>query len=866
MALWQDEMMKKKLLPILSWVFIVTVFSLAAWSIYRELHAYRLSEILNEIRTVPRFRILLSLTVTFFSYAALTGYDFLGVRYAGRSLPYRQIALTSFISYIFSNNIGLSAFSGSAVRYRLYSSKGLSAVEIVKVIGFCLLTFWIGLIASASFFMIFHPVDIPSVTHLPFQTTRPLGLLFAAVFSAYLLLVVLRKRPLVFRENEFRLPDPGIVPLQLLFSLIDWTMAGLALYILLPRGIGLSFPAFLGLFILAQTLAVISSVPGGVGIFESLILLLMAGRVESSQLFSALFLYRLVYYLIPLASGMGLFLGREILRNRKTAGRVIGSVGSWISGFFPTILSILTFTGGVILIFSGTTPVLPERREWLKLFIPFPVMETSHFMGSLSGLLLLILALGILNRTQFSYFMTLALFLAGGLFSLLKGLDYEESAVLLLFFLLLVPCRGYFYRKARITPETLSWSWFVLVSLVLISSIYLGLFSYRHIEYSNDLWWRFEFHSDASRFLRASLGSFIALFTVSVLILIRSGPRKPEPQAEIRRDEIPELISAWGETEASLAYLPDKHFLYHRVNDSAEKVDGFLMYGVSGKTWIAMGDPVGPDDVVRDLIWQFRQETHRYDSRALFYEVGQRYLPYYIEVGFSLLKIGENAVVDLETFTLEGHDRGAMRNTLNRFGREGFSFEILDRDSTRQALAELKVVSDNWLEDKRVREKGFSLGYYDESYLTRFRTAVVRDRERKILAFANIWESPGQKQISVDLMRYLKDSPPGLMDYLFIQIMQQAKREGFRTFDMGMAPFAGLPDRALAPVWNRLGAALFRHGEDFYNFQGLRRYKNKFGPRWEPRFIALQGGLSVPRTLLDLTSLINGGLLGAVSR
>jgi len=859
-------MLKKKWLPVLSWFIIVSVFSLAVWSIYTELHSYKLSEIIDEIRQIPSYRILLSLGAALLSYLALTGYDFLGVRYAGGNLPFRQVALTSFMSYIFSNNIGLSAFSGSAVRYRFYSSQGLSAVEIVKVIGFCLLTFWVGLIASASLFMIFTPVSIPAMTHLPFHTTRPLGLIFLAGFFVYLFLVFFRGKPLVLRDNEFKLPEPALVPLQLIFSLIDWMMAGLALYILLPAELGMTFPSFLGLFILAQALAVISSVPGGVGIFESLILLFLSGLVDSSQLFSSLFLYRLVYYLFPLISGMILFLSREIYKSRKAAGRVLESVSNWMSGFFPMVLSLLTFIGGGILIFSGTTPVLPERREWLRLFIPFPLVEASHFLGSISGLLLLILALGILNRTQFSYYTTLVIFLAGSLFSLLKGLDYEEASVLLVFFLLLLPCRKFFYRKARITLDALSLSWIVLVSLVLISSLYLGLFSYRHVEYSNDLWWKFEIHSDASRFLRASLGVVIALFTTSVFLLFRTSPGKPEEYDEGLLDEVPDLIQTWGNTDACLAYLPDKHFMYHYTNEPEKKVDGFLMYGVNGKTWIAMGDPVGSEDVVRELIWQFRQETHRYGFQALFYEVSQRYLPYYIEVGFSLLKIGEDAVVDLVTFTMKGHDKSSMRNTLNRLKREGFSFEILDREQTRNLMPELKAISDVWLDDKKVREKGFSLGYFQEDYLSRFRTAVVRDAQGKILAFSNIWESPGEGQVSVDLMRYLKDSPPGLMDYLFIQMILKAQEEGFKTFDLGMAPFAGLPDRELAPVWNRLGSALFRHGEDFYNFQGLRQYKNKFSPRWEPRFIALQGGLTVPRTLVDLTSLINRGIFGAVSR
>jgi phosphatidylglycerol lysyltransferase len=858
--------LKKKWLQLFTWIFILLIFTLACYSIYRELHAYKLKDILHEIRQVPLGKILLALVATFLSYTALTGYDVLGVKYAGKKLPYRQIAVTSYTSYFFSYNIGLSALSGSAVRYRFYTAQGLSAVEIMKVLGFCLLTFWIGLIASASFFMVFTPVQIPQLAHLPFGSTRPLGILFMSILALYLLLVMFRRKPLIIKGAEFNLPSAALVPLQLFYSLIDWVMAGLALYILLPQSLHISFPEFLGLFILAQALSVLSSVPGGVGIFESLILLFLSGKGETSQLFSSLFLYRLVYYLIPLASGMLGFLGHEIVREKEKTTRILGSLGRWMSGYFPVILSIMTFIGGGILIFSGTTPALPGRMEWIRDVVPLPLVEASHFLGSLSGLILMILALGLLNRTRASYFMTLAFFLAGSLFSLLKGLDFEEAAVLFLFFLLLLPYKKFFYRKARITADSLTLSWFVLVSIVLVSSVYLGFFSYRHVEYSHALWWKFTVRSDASRFLRASLGVVMTLLTASVYILFRTGTSHPGQTDQEGKNHIAEMIEAWGGSEASLAYLPDKYFLYYPPAVEPVKPSGFLMYGVSGKTWIAMGDPVGPDEVVRELIWKFRQETHHFDSRALFYEITPRYLPYYIELGFSLLKIGEDAIVNLEKFTMLGHDRSSMRNTLNRLNREGLTFEVLEKDQTESVLSELKTISDDWLEDKNAREKGFSLGYFNETYLCRFRTALIRDSSGKILAFSNLWESPGQKQVSIDLMRYTRNTPPGLMDYLFIRLIQWAQESGYKTFDLGMAPFSGLPDKTLAPLWNRLGSTLFKHGENFYNFQGLRQYKDKFDPHWEPRYIALQGGLTVPRTLLDLTSLINGSLMKAVKK
>jgi phosphatidylglycerol lysyltransferase len=115
-------------------------------------------------------------------------------------------------------------------------------------------------------------------------------------------------------------------------------------------------------------------------------------------------------------------------------------------------------------------------------------------------------------------------------------------------------------------------------------------------------------------------------------------------------------------------------------------------------------------------------------------------------------------------------------------------------------------------------------------------------------------------------MRYLPDAPRGVMEYLFIELILWARREGYGQFNLGTAPLSGLENRALAPLWNRVGAFVFHHGEHFYNFQGLRDYKEKFDPEWEPKYLACPGGLSLPRILTDIAALIGGGLKGVIRK
>lgn len=183
---------------------------------------------------------------------------------------------------------------------------------------------------------------------------------------------------------------------------------------------------------------------------------------------------------------------------------------------------------------------------------------------------------------------------------------------------------------------------------------------------------------------------------------------------------------------------------------------------------------------------------------------------------------------------------------------------MLAAGSFAAEIAELRAVSDDWLAGKQSREKRFSLGWFDEAYLVRCPIAVARQNGR-IVAFANLWLGGGHEAASVDLMRHRDDAPAGVMEFLFVRLLLWAKQEGYRRFDLGMAPLAGLEERRLAPTWHRVAGLAYRHGESFYNFQGLRRFKEKFDPVWEPRYLAYPGGLALPRVVTDVSALIAGG-------
>jgi len=339
----------------------------------------------------------------------------------------------------------------------------------------------------------------------------------------------------------------------------------------------------------------------------------------------------------------------------------------------------------------------------------------------------------------------------------------------------------------------------------------------------------------------------------------RPAPRWEAPEAT-DLTKVQPIVASSRNTTANLALLGDKKFLYNPEENA------FVMYAVEGRSFIAMGDPVGPASERRELAWKFREMADRRGGWPVFYEVGPESLPLYVELGLTLLKLGEEGFVPLSDFTLEGGANKGLRTGVNRLRKEGCGFRLVPVREVGALLPRLREISDAWLEDKSTREKGFSLGFFREDYVRLFPVATVWRGDR-LLAFANLWIGAEKEEVSIDLMRYHpEDAPPGIMDFLFAELLLWAQADGFRWFRLGMSPLSGLEDHQLAPLWNRVGALVFRHGEHFYNFQGLRKYKEKFHPEWVPRYLACPGGFTLPTVLANVATLVSGGIAGVFRR
>ena len=828
----------------------LAVFVVALEVLRTELRAVSWHEITADVLGTPWPRLMLAVGITCLNYLVLASYDLLAFEYIGNPLPAARIVGVSLLAYAVANTVGLHVLSGATVRYRFYSRWGVTAEELSRLVLSYSITFWLGLLALGGFSLAVSP--LPALRALPgFQAVPVVGVVLMLAVGAYLAATAIRREPIRIRSVSVALPSPTLALKQLVVSALDWALAGAALYALLPPS-DLPFVTFLGSYLVAVLLGMVSHVPGGVGVFEGLMVLLLAPFLPSSSLLPALVAYRAVYYVLPFTLALVALVADEAYQRRHHLARAGAWVGEWAEQLTPRVMAAASFFSGCVLLWSGATPAAPGRLDLVDRVLPLGVVEVSHFVGSLAGAGLLLLSQGLARRLDAAYYLSASLIVLGMVASLLKGFDYEEATLLLVVLLVFRRARPAFYRRAAFFDAPFSASWLAALAGALAASVWLGLFAFKHVDYSGELWWQFELYGEASRFLRAAVGAAVVVLLVGVARLLRHAPHQAEaPTAQ-------ELVAAEGPihrqaaTTPNLAFLRDKALLFNEAHDA------FVMYGVQGRTWVALGDPVGADAAVPELVRAFLERCDDFGGVPVFYEIGPAHMHCYADFGLTFVKLGEEAKVNLVGFSLDGGRGAKYRQAVKRLEKDGAVFRVVPVEEVSALMPQLRAVSDDWLRHKAGAEKGFSLGFFDEAYLQRFPVAVV-EREGRVVAFSNVWLGADHAELSLDLMRYAEHAPKGVMEALLVHLMLWGKAEGYQQFALGMAPLSGFEESPLASLWNRLGTFLYEHGEAVYSFQGLRAFKDKFNPVWEPRYLAYPGGLRLPRILADTSALIAGG-------
>ncbi len=840
---------RSKIIQTASILAVLVLFFVALTVLRREVRLNHAEDVLNYFKLISRRKFFFAFCASMGSYLALTFYDVLGMRHIHKSLSYPRIALTSFIAYTFSHNIGAAPLTGGGIRYRLYSAWGLTIGEAANVLVICGMTFWIGFLTMGGIFFFLDPPDLPASINLPVNSVFTAGVIFLLILAAYLLSALFVKKTIKIVRWKFPTPSVGIAVGQMLAGALDWTCSGTALFLLLPSST-LTLPSFLAIYLLAQFVGFVSQVPGGLGVLETVVVLLLEPLLPASDVLGAMLAFRMVYYLIPFCLGLISFTIYEIIRNKEGFKRALQILNRWAPDFAPHVFAVLTFLGGAVLLFSNASPEVNSRMTRLSELMPLSVLESSHFFTALAGAGLLVLARGLQQRLEGAYGIVLMFLGAGVLGCLFKGFDYQEALSLLFILGLLLPSRRYFPRKSSLFQQRYPPLWVTAILFVLLGSIWVGVFNYRNIEdYSGDLWTTFDIAEDGSRFLRATLGSTVALVLFSIISLLTASQPETEIPNPSQLEKALEIAKKSRRAYALLAAMGDKALLFNK------KSDAFLMYAIEGKSWISLGDPVGGEKEQQELALKFNDLCRKSKAWPLFFEVDQEHFQFYLDMGLTVMKIGEEGRVPLKSLTLESLASADLKNTFQRFKEtEDYSFEVLPAGEWGGFSGELKKTSEDWLSKNKTREKGFLTGFFGEKYLSASPMALVR-KEGKVAAFAHLQLSGDKQEVSTDLLRSSGEASAALEDYLMLETLLWSREKGYQWFNLGTAPLLDAEESPLAPFKDQLKEILSPYGHAA-GLLDIRKDKERFNPEWSPKYLAASGNLPLAMAFNNIRSLV----------
>lgn len=814
--------------------------------------------VVKTLRRLPPEVLARSLAASLVSYLALVARDAVGLRSLGAKVPRPLLWIGAIAGSALGNAVGFGALTGGAVRYRVFSAAGISAVQVAQLTALTSTTFGLGLIVLSGLGLAGAAPAIGRMLGVPAPPLFGGGLLILAGTAA--LIAWCRpgwrcrgRAPIRWGRISVAIPSREGLVAQLVLVGVDVAGAGLALFALLPAaqvGVG----GFLAVYTIALLLGVLGHTPGGLGVFEAAILFALGTSAPPAGVVAALLAYRAIYFLLPLLLSGALLAAFEVgTIAARIAPRGLSAASPRVASLAPMFLGVITFAIGAMLLMSGATPAFGKRLAILQMALPLWVVEGSQLVASVLGVTLLFVARGLLRRLDGAWWMAMAIALASLVLTLAKGLAFVEAGVLGFLILLLAATRHCFDRPASLFQQRFTLSWMVSIAIVLMAAFWVLFFAFRNVPYTRELWWQFEFDEKASRALRATLGASLFAGGVALWQLLRpaAGRIAPPTQEDLRMAAL--IVRGQERSDAVLAMMGDKSFVFSRSRRA------FLMYAKRGRSWVALHDPIGPREEWPELIARFVALADAHGGRAAFYQVRPEALPLYLDAGLKLMKLGEEACIALDEFGLEGAQRTRLRYALKRGERDGLTAEVFGPAELPALLPSLRAISDAWLNGRHAREKGFSVAAFDAGYLAAQSVMLVRQHARPV-AFVTFMTTDLHTEATVGVMRHSSAASPYAMEYLFTKLALHLKQAGFDRLSLGMAPLSGLAPTPLAGAWHHIAHLLWRFGGRLYNFRGLRSFKGKFNPDWQPRYLAASGVLGPFLTLADLAVLTGSGL------
>lgn len=531
------------------------------------------------------------------------------------------------------------------------------------------------------------------------------------------------------------------------------------------------------------------------------------------------------------------------------------------------LIALLTGAMGMINLVSATQPAFADRFALLANISPLEVTRGSHFTAALAGFALLVLSFNLWRRKKMAWRITVLTLVISIFAHLLKGLDYEEASLALGLLILLILFRYSFHAESD--QPSVRQGLFVLGASLAFTLLYGTIGFYlldRHFSVHFSLWGAVSqtvvmftsFYNPGlplTGFGRYFVDSIyiiglvtlgFALFMLIRPVLLRQ-PATPEERARAKT-----VVEAHGRTALARSTLfEDKSYFF----GPGESV---IAYAVRRRGALALGDPIGPSADVDLAIPAFQKFCSRNDWSPAFVSTLPDYLASYQKAGFDVVCIGYEAIVVLEKFSLEGSQNKGLRNTVSRMERSGFRAEVFTPPLDDKLLLSLRHISDAWLTLRKGGEMHFSDGWFEDDYIRNGPVIVIYGADGNPTAFANLVPEYQKNELGIDLMRHYPQVENGTMEFLFTRMFQWAREKGYETFSLGLSAIVGVGEK---PEDTRVEQALHTISEyisRFYNFRGLHNFKDKFHPRWEPRYLVYQGAASLPLVLNTLLLVHSG--------
>lgn len=848
-------------LKIAKFVIVGGLIAAFTWSAAHELRQIQWAEVRVAFAAIDRHRIAFAALCLILNYALLTLYDLLAFRVLGVKLTWGAVAPRAAAAFAFSNFVGLGFVSGAAVRLRLYRDLVPSPSLLAKVIALNGISLWGGLLATVGVTLFFceQPMNLPGKltdvrNFAPLLVGAPAAWV---VFTAVGGLLPARIRDVL----------PPLKPLHILGLLLlaaaDWvTLAAIYLALLGPLPAEALLSGATG-FWLSYLFAMISVIPAGIGIFEAAITHFLGPFRPAEEVLAAALAYRILYYMLPWLLAT---IGMGIVAAVPMVGRLTPGLPDRLRRFEPTMqeivtetMAVLAFVCGAVLWISAALPAVDARMQIAEWVYPLPMLlvATSHFLTVVAGALLILVSFGLQYRHRESWLLVMGTLIAAAIVTFLKGLDFEESVLLLVVAALFWWGRDRYDRAGHaLHPRLARTAWGAVVACCL-TYVGIGLWIHRDAGYDPNLFTDLEVHRDQARFWRSLIP--VAGMLGWLAFSFRWAGAKPPVPLPTRGDleAARKLVK-----EHARGTLPLRVGLGDKAIWFARGREAFLAWQQQGRTLLALGEPVGPVGAQRELIREFRRYADEWDLIPAFYQVPPDRLADYHALGFSFFQLGEEGIVDLGAF--EDPGPATPPDGVTPDPGPGFAFEVLpalgerEDEAARSLLHEMRVIDEWWRTARKTADKRFSVAFFDERWIRSQPLALLRraGTERTLLGYAVVLASPDRKELAAALVRWRPEEGEDVQEELFARLLAWGKKEGYASFTLGLSPLKLTGHEAYAKL-EKAARVLFLYGERFYNFTRLKRLEDRFAPRWEPRFIAVPAEWHLARALLDAALLIS---------